>query len=72
MLEAGDRRPADAQVVAASGLRLDTSLLTGESLPAEVHEGDALFAGTFLVEGECDAVVAATGSGTAWPKSGSS
>ena len=62
--EAGDRVPADANVVAASGLRLDTSLLSGESLPAEVHEGDALFAGTFVVEGQCDAVVTATGGGT--------
>ena len=34
VLEAGDRVPADATVVDADGLLVDTSLLTGESEPA--------------------------------------
>ncbi len=35
LLEAGDRVPADVRVVAATLLRLDLSLLTGESLAAD-------------------------------------
>ena len=36
LLGAGDRIPADAVVLLAHGLRLDTSLLTGESEPVKV------------------------------------
>ena len=63
LLGAGDRVPADASVVAAHGLLVDTSLLTGESEPAAV-DGGQLFAGTFVVEGEADAVVTGTGGST--------
>ena len=34
LLEAGDRIPADAALLQALGLSVDTSLLTGESVPA--------------------------------------
>jgi magnesium-transporting ATPase (P-type) len=63
LLEAGDRVPADATVVAAHGLLVDTSLLTGESEPSTIEAGD-LFAGTFVVEGEADVEVTATGPST--------
>ena len=63
LLEAGDRVPADASVVVAHGLLVDASLLTGESEPAAVDEGP-LFAGTFVVEGEAEALVTATGERT--------
>jgi magnesium-transporting ATPase (P-type) len=64
VLTAGGRVPADAVVAAAHGLLVDTSLLTGESEPAAVPGGGALFAGTFVVEGDGDAVVTATGTHT--------
>jgi magnesium-transporting ATPase (P-type) len=64
LLEAGDRVPADARVVATHGLVLDTSLLTGESVTTTVEAGGPLYAGTFVVEGDCEADVTATGGST--------
>lgn len=64
LLEAGDRVPADAVVVGAHRLLLDTSMLTGESEPSSPGPGDVLFGGPFLVEGEGRAEVTATGGGT--------
>ena len=64
LVEAGDRVPADAHVVNASCLLVDTSLLTGESVPSPVGEGDQLFAGTFVVEGSAEASVTAIGATT--------
>jgi magnesium-transporting ATPase (P-type) len=64
LLESGDRVPADARAVAASGLLVDTSLLTGESEPVFVEPGGEVSAGTFVVEGEAEAVVTATGGAT--------
>ena len=49
----------------ANGLLLDTSLLTGESVPATISVGDTMLAGTFVVEGTAEAVVTAVGSGDA-------
>ncbi|MBL0886957.1 cation-translocating P-type ATPase [Myceligenerans indicum] len=64
LLEAGDRIPADATATEAVGLRVDTSLLTGESEPADTAVGSALHAGTFVTEGEAAAEVTATGATT--------
>jgi calcium-translocating P-type ATPase len=64
LLAAGDRISADLRVVEAHALAIDTSTLTGESVPASVEAGGQLFAGTFLVEGEGRAVVEATGRQT--------
>ena len=64
VLDAGDRVSADATVQEASRALVDTSSLTGESVPTAVEVGDLLHAGTFLVEGEVVAVVAATGADT--------
>lgn len=64
LLESGDRVPADAAVVTANQLLVDTSMLTGESVAASVTQGDALFAGTFVVEGDASARVTATGRQT--------
>ena len=63
-IAAGDRVSADMRAIEAHALLVDMSLLTGESVPARVAAGDQLFAGTFAVEGEGQAVVAATGAGT--------
>jgi magnesium-transporting ATPase (P-type) len=64
VLEAGDRVPADALVVDDHGLHVDTSLLTGESEPSVVESGTPVLAGTFVVEGQAEAVVTATGAAT--------
>ena len=64
LLEAGDRIPADGLIVRAAALQLDTSLLTGESETVRAESGDEVHAGTFVVEGEAQAVVRATGAST--------
>ena len=64
LLESGDRVPADARVVMANRLLVDTSMLTGESAAVAVTAREALYAGTFVVEGEARAVVVATGGRT--------
>ena len=64
LLESGDRVPADAETRMAEAASVDSSMLTGESEPAVVDPGAALFAGTFLVEGDVEAEVTATGGAT--------
>jgi magnesium-transporting ATPase (P-type) len=64
LLAGGDRVSADLRVTEAHALVMDTSLLTGESVPVPASAGDRLFAGTFVVEGEGRAVVEATGAAT--------
>ncbi len=64
VLNAGDRISADLVVVRADGLAIDTSMLTGESVPASVGLDAMLYAGTFVVEGEGRAVVTATAGST--------
>ena len=64
LLTAGDRISADLRVTEAHSLTMDTSLLTGESVPVPTSASEELFAGTFVVEGEGRALVAATGTGT--------
>ncbi len=64
VLRAGDRISADLQAVEAHSLSLDTSTLTGESVPRPVGSGGTLHAGTFLTEGEGLALVTATGART--------
>ncbi|HEY0773483.1 MAG TPA: HAD-IC family P-type ATPase, partial [Nocardioidaceae bacterium] len=64
LLESGDRVPADGTVLAANRLLVDSSMLTGESVPGSVEEAAPIFAGTFVVEGEARAQVTATGDRT--------
>ena len=64
LLAAGDRVGADMQVLSARSLRLDESLTTGESGAVRHAAGDGLMAGTFVIEGEAEAVVTATGPRT--------
>ncbi|BBX97080.1 cation-translocating P-type ATPase [Mycobacterium lacus] len=64
LLESGDRVPADAVVLTENRLLVDSSMLTGESEAGAVAEGEALFAGTFVVEGDACARVTAIGERT--------
>ncbi|MBN2624749.1 MAG: cation-transporting P-type ATPase [Acidimicrobiales bacterium] len=64
VLAQGDRVPADATVIEAHGLLVDTSLLTGESAAATAGRGEVVLAGMFVVEGEGEATVDATGAQT--------
>jgi Ca2+-transporting ATPase len=76
-LRAGARVPADVRLVEAYGLRVDESVLTGESVPVDkdaavVLPADAplaertnlAFAGTTVVAGRAQTVVVATGTAT--------
>ncbi len=66
-VEAGDRVPADMEIVEALNLKVDESILTGESVAVE-KDGtagkDLLFASTTVVYGRCKGYVTRTGMGT--------
>ena len=64
LLEAGDRISADMVLDDAHGVLVDTSMLTGESVPTHVETADRLFGGTFLVEGTATGTVDAIGGDT--------
>ena len=76
VLVSGDRVPADLRLVAARGMRVDESALTGESEPAgkatdpvarEATLGDRhcmLYSGTMIAAGTATGVVVAIGSRT--------
>ena len=64
LVMSGDRIPADGIVRHATALRIDRSLLTGESEPMSTDVDDVAYAGTFVVEGDGEVVVSATGSRT--------
>lgn len=60
-LEAGDRVPADGVLLEGSGLLVDESVLTGESVPVEKGVGEEVFAGTLVVRGRALMEVRRTG-----------
>lgn len=51
LIKRGEKVPLDGKVVSGSAL-LDTSVLTGESVPREVKEGDEVYSGSINVKGE--------------------
>lgn len=79
-LVAGDKVPADVRIIDQSNLRTQEASLTGESapisknidtLPPETGLADRknmAWMGTFIADGQCDAVVVSTGSATAFGK----
>ncbi|WP_412747216.1 HAD-IC family P-type ATPase [Krasilnikovia sp. MM14-A1004] len=75
LVAAGDAVPADCRLIDATGLEMDESALTGESLPvaksgtptaatAVAERTSMLFAGTTVAAGTGTAVVVATGAAT--------
>jgi cation-transporting P-type ATPase E len=50
-LRSGDQIVADGEMLGASGLEIDESLLTGESRPVAKGAGDAVMSGSFCVAG---------------------
>lgn len=75
-LAEGEKIPADARLLKADEVRIDESLLTGESAPvskdtrtlnsekAVYEQSNMLFQGAYIVSGEAEAVVVATGNKT--------
>jgi calcium-translocating P-type ATPase len=64
LLSGGDRVCGDMVLTSVSDLAIDESTLTGESVPVRPVEGDRALAGTFVIEGEAEGVVVATGART--------
>src|SRR5512144_213076 len=64
LLAEGDRISADLRLDRVHALAVDTSALTGESVPDHLAEGDQVYGGCFVVEGEAQATVVATGERT--------
>ena len=62
----GDRIPADGIILASTGLMVDESLLTGESVPVEKMHNKAnnVHMGTIATMGKARMVVSQTGMGT--------
>jgi len=76
VLREGERVPADGRLVAAAGLAVDESTLTGESVPADkaiepvpvetplAERSSIAYAGSSVTRGRGRAIVTATGSAT--------
>lgn len=77
-LESGNRVPADLRLIMARGLKIDESLLTGESLPvsknpdwkgnedvSQADQANMAFAGSIVSHGRAKGIVVATGGSTA-------
>lgn len=60
----GDIIPADGVYIEGEYLTVDQSILTGESLPVDKSQGDALYSGSTVHNGEVLALVTAIGEKT--------
>lgn len=60
-VSAGDQIVADGALVRGNDLRLDASILTGESHPVTVDEGEPVRSGSFVAEGAGEYLVTAAG-----------
>ncbi len=64
LLSGGDHVPADGVLMPGSPVTVDASTLTGESEPVTVLAGGPVAAGCYLVTGEAQVQVTATGAAT--------
>ncbi|HEY5155787.1 MAG TPA: HAD-IC family P-type ATPase [Acidimicrobiales bacterium] len=62
ILRPGDQISVDGRVIAATGLEVDESLLTGEADPLDKAEGDPVLSGSFVAAGSGRMVATAVGS----------
>ncbi|MBN1152590.1 MAG: plasma-membrane proton-efflux P-type ATPase [Dehalococcoidia bacterium] len=58
----GEVVPADIRLLDEDTMEVDQAALTGESLPVERRQGDAVYSGSVIKQGEGDALVYATGA----------
>ena len=63
-LEMGDKVPADAELIQSNNLKVDESILTGESESVTKHDGDEIFSGTVVSRGRSEAEITKTGMET--------
>lgn len=80
ILDTGDKVPADCRILSQINLKVDESVLTGESIPVSKsseqlkspqpiqNQSNMLFMGTSIVYGRCEAIVVATGMSTEFGK----
>ena len=68
LLRLGDVVPADAVLGPGEPMEVDQSALTGESLPVQKVEGEAVFQGSAIKRGELQALVTHTGANTFFGK----
>ena len=64
ILSSGTKIAADAKLIRALDIEIDESALTGEANPILKKEGDEIYAGTIVVEGEGEAKIIKTGKST--------
>jgi H+-transporting ATPase len=63
-LRLGDQVPADVRLGGGGGIRVDQSMLTGESEAVDRSAGSTVYAGTTVTNGEAVGTVVAIGSST--------
>jgi H+-transporting ATPase len=64
----GDIVPADARLLGNDPIEVDQSALTGESLPVSRGNGETVFSGSIIRQGESEALVFGTGQHTYFGK----
>jgi H+-transporting ATPase len=64
----GDIVPADARILGNDPIEVDQSALTGESLPVARSNGETVFSGSIIRQGESEALVFGTGQHTYFGK----
>ncbi len=64
LLEAGDIVPADAQILESFNLKIDESILTGESETVKREKGEEVFMGTSIHVGNAKALIVRIGMQT--------
>ena len=64
ILEAGDLVPADGRIIENHSLKVNEAVLTGESVPSEKTESDAVYSGSLVTYGRAEIIVTATGMNT--------
>jgi H+-transporting ATPase len=68
LVRLGDIVPADARLLDGDPIEVDQSALTGESLPVTRKNGETIYSGSIIRQGEIDALVYGTGQDTFFGK----